>query len=111
MEFSEIGDPTDIKEAILVQIVKNTGQSRKLKSTHVDGLIKCSEMNINENSSRVVDLEKMTGSWKLFQDFVFGRVNACRAAMMAGIKIESLCIDERRLRSLSMATKTWNDPQ
>ena len=57
------------------------------------------------NDSRVVELEKKTGSWKQFPDSGLGCDHAYKAAMVVVMTIGSLCIDERFLRSLSMTTK------
>ena len=93
-------DPNDLVECVFVSVCKNLSDGRSLKATRTFGMVFKVQSSINENTERVVDLERRTCTCKTFEDMGFPCRHACAAAILANVEIRSLCSQERRVGSL-----------
>ena len=94
------GNATDIVENVFAEIVANTEAGRQLLATSVFGPVFEVKSSVPGNASRIVDLERRQCSCMMFQDLGYPCAHACSAALLAGVDIPSLCIDERRVGTL-----------
>ena len=100
------GNETDIADKILAKLVKRVEDGRKLEARRVSGHIFDVQSRVGSDTSRTVDLEKKQCSCMKFQDYGYPCNHACSAALLAGVDIASLCIDERRVGALQRVYET-----
>ena len=94
------GNETDIADKIRAKLVKRVEDGRKLEARRVSGHIFDVQSRVGSDSSRTVDLERRLCTCMKFQDYGYPCAHACSAALLAGVDITSLCIDERRVGAL-----------
>ena len=94
------GHETDIVTDVFAKIVKNTEDGRKLQARNVNQSVFDVQADVGIKKSRIVNLETMTCTCKLFQDMGYPCVHGCSAALKGGVNIPSLCINERRVGTL-----------
>ena len=95
-------DEAAIVDKVFAEIVKNNENGRRLEAQFASGNVFSVQSCPESDVWRVVDLEKRECSCKKFQDMGFPCKHACAAALLAGVDIPSLCIDEHCLGTLRM---------
>ena len=94
-------DDAAMVDKVLAEIVKDNENGRRLEAqfaSDVFAVQSCPEIDV----LRAVDLEKRECSCKKFQDMGFPCKHACAAALLAGVDIPSLYIDEHNVWTLRM---------
>ena len=94
------GNETDIVAKVLAKMVKLVEKGRQLAARSVSGHVFDVQSRPGVDASRIVDLEKRECTCMKFQDLGYPCKHACAAALLAGVDIPSLCIDERRVGAL-----------
>ena len=94
------GNETDIAGKIMAKLVKRVEDGRKLEARRVSGSVFDVQSRVGSDTSRTVDLERRQCTCMKFQDYGYPCNHACAAALLAGVDITSLCIDERRVGAL-----------
>ena len=102
LERFTVQDEAAIVDKVFAEIVKNNENGRRLEAQFSSGNVFAVQSSPESDVWRVVDLEKRECSCKKFLDMGFTCKQTCTAALLAGVDIPWLCIDQHRVWTLRM---------